>query len=81
MGHCAWHWLFGVPSAASYSLLVEGNELASVISQRGVNGKESSSNNVLKVLKVLGIEAARLTIIKEINETMKGHGKIDQNDL
>ena len=39
----------------------------------GVIGEHTSSNHVIEVAQVLGIEAARLTIINEIQYTMKSH--------
>ena len=40
----------------------------------GVKGHECTSNHVDEMLKALGIEAARATIIREIQTTMEGHG-------
>jgi DNA-directed RNA polymerase beta' subunit len=37
-------------------------------------GESTSSNHVIEVEKVLGIEAARKTIINEIQYTMKEYG-------
>lgn len=39
----------------------------------GIVGEHTSSNHVIEVAQVLGIEAARLTIINEIQYTMKNH--------
>lgn len=39
-------------------------------------GEYTSSNHVTEVAQVLGIEAARRTIIKEIQYTMESHGMI-----
>lgn len=40
----------------------------------GVVGLETTSNHVMEVEKVLGIEAARKSIFKEIHYTMSSHG-------
>ena len=40
----------------------------------GVKGSHSSSNNTIEIEKTLGIEAARTTIMNEINYTMGSHG-------
>ena len=40
----------------------------------GVVGEQTISNHVTEVEQVLGIEAARRTIINEIQFTMSGHG-------
>lgn len=58
----------------TYKLLVEGDDLLSVMSTVGVKGTAATSNNTAEVEKVLGIEAARATIMNEINVTMKSHG-------
>jgi len=58
----------------TYKLLVEGDDLLSVMSTVGVKGTATTSNNTAEVEKVLGIEAARATIMNEINVTMKSHG-------
>lgn len=58
----------------TYKLLVEGDDLLSVMSTVGVKGTATTSNNTAEVEKVLGIEAARSTIMNEINVTMKSHG-------
>ena len=42
----------------------------------GVIGEQTSSNHVIEVAQVLGIEAARQTIINEIQYTMKSHDMI-----
>lgn len=39
-------------------------------------GEQTSSNHVIEVAQVLGIEAARQTIINEIQYTMKSHDMI-----
>jgi DNA-directed RNA polymerase III subunit RPC1 len=40
----------------------------------GVNFKETKTNHILEMEEVLGIEAARQTIINEIKYTMESHG-------
>lgn len=39
-----------------------------------MKGSHVSSNNTIEVEKTLGIEAARKTIMDEINYTMSSHG-------
>ncbi|KAM0675865.1 DNA-directed RNA polymerase III subunit C1 (rpo31) [Gurleya vavrai] len=56
----------------SFNLIVEGTGLKEVLGIDGV--KTASSNNILEILEVLGIEAARESIIKEVLFTMEGHG-------
>lgn len=40
----------------------------------GIVGENTTSNHVIEAAQVLGIEAARQTIINEIQYTMKSHG-------
>lgn len=40
----------------------------------GVDGRKTRSNHVMEMLNVLGIEAARSTIIDQIQYTMGSHG-------
>ncbi|KAJ3810847.1 hypothetical protein F5876DRAFT_40963 [Lentinula aff. lateritia] len=54
-------------------LLVEGYGLQKCMITEGVIGEHTSSNHVIEVAQVLGIEAARRTIINEIQYTMKSH--------
>lgn len=55
-------------------LLVEGYGLKQVMSTEGVVGTKTSTNHVLEIFDVLGIEAARASIISEIEYTMSNHG-------
>ncbi|MBN3302766.1 RPC1 polymerase, partial [Amia calva] len=57
-----------------YKLLVEGDNLRAVMATHGVKGTRTTSNNTYEVEKTLGIEAARSTIINEIQYTMVNHG-------
>ncbi|KAI3386318.1 hypothetical protein SNEBB_004314 [Seison nebaliae] len=55
-------------------LVVEGNGLRAVLGTFGVDGNRTTSNNIMEVFEVLGIEAARQTICDEILYVMAGHG-------
>ncbi|SCV70568.1 BQ2448_3330 [Microbotryum intermedium] len=55
-------------------LLVEGEGLREVMTTDGVIGTETTSNHIMEVEKVLGIEAARACIIGQIDYTMTSHG-------
>ncbi|KAM0748584.1 DNA-directed RNA polymerase III subunit C1 [Meredithblackwellia eburnea MCA 4105] len=57
-------------------LLVEGQGLREVMITDGVVGKDTTSNHVMEVEKVLGIEAARACIANEIGFTMSSHGLV-----
>ncbi|GAA5869946.1 hypothetical protein JCM1840_007679 [Sporobolomyces johnsonii] len=55
-------------------LLVEGEGLREVMVTDGVIGHLTTSNHVMEVEKILGIEAARKCIIEQIHYTMDSHG-------
>lgn len=55
-------------------LLVEGYGLRDVMCTDGVVGTKTRTNHILEVFQVLGIEAARGSIIGEIDYTMSKHG-------
>lgn len=55
-------------------LLVEGYGLRNVMITDGVEGHKTSTNHILEMKAVLGIEAARASIINEIHYTMSKHG-------
>lgn len=57
-----------------FELLVEGVGLQEVMTTEGVVGRNTTSNHIMEVEKVLGIEAARSTIISQIQDVMKKHG-------
>ncbi|XP_019198099.1 PREDICTED: DNA-directed RNA polymerase III subunit 1-like isoform X2 [Ipomoea nil] len=61
-------------NAGKYNLLVEGTGLLAVMGTAGVYGYNTKSNHIMEVNQVLGIEAARNRIIKEIRYTMSSHG-------
>lgn len=58
----------------SAKLLVEGTDMRTVMASRGVRGTEVTSNHIIDVERCLGIEAARNSIIHEIQSTMAAHG-------
>lgn len=58
----------------NYQLVVEGTNLLSIMTTRGVIGSLVNSNHIAEVFQTLGIEAARATIIKEMQKTMESHG-------
>lgn len=55
-------------------LFVEGTNLLDVMGTPGIDGRTTTSNNIVEVSKTLGIEAARTTIIDEIGSVMGNHG-------
>jgi len=55
-------------------LYVEGTGMLDVMGTAGVAGTRVKNNNIMEVATVLGIEAARATIIEQIQYTMSQHG-------
>ena len=65
-----------------YNLTVEGKGLLDVFQTEGINYKKTKSNNIREISSVLGIEAARDSIINELNYTYGNHGlHIDKRHL
>eukprot|EP01022_Parablepharisma_sp_SALTPOND_P032065 TRINITY_DN826_c0_g1_i2.p1 TRINITY_DN826_c0_g1~~TRINITY_DN826_c0_g1_i2.p1 ORF type:complete len:1204 (+),score=111.45 TRINITY_DN826_c0_g1_i2:2266-5877(+) len=65
-----------------HNLLVEGMGLKEVMCVPGIDGTKTWSNHILEVEKVLGIEAARQSIINEIRYTLQQHSlNIDSRHL
>ncbi|GAT27839.1 LOW QUALITY PROTEIN: DNA-directed RNA polymerase III largest subunit [Aspergillus luchuensis] len=58
-------------TSTTNTLLVEGYGLRECMTTMGVDGLRTSTNNVMEMRDVLGIEAARTTIVQEISEVMK----------
>jgi DNA-directed RNA polymerase III subunit RPC1 len=64
------------------SMNFEGLGLKEILGVPGLNGLETRSNHTLETATVLGIEAARLVIVDEINTLMASHGMtIDRRHL
>ena len=61
------------PSQA-YELLIEGYGLREVMTTEGIDGTQTTSNHIIEIGQVLGIEAARHCIMHEIQYTMGKHG-------
>ncbi|KJE94482.1 polymerase III polypeptide A [Capsaspora owczarzaki ATCC 30864] len=65
-----------------YNLLVEGTNLLAVMGIEGVDWMRTKSNHIMEMKDSLGIEAARSTIMNEIQYTMQSHGmSIDTRHL
>lgn len=62
----------------SRKLLVEGYGLREVMTTEGIIGTQTHTNHIMEMKDVLGIEAARSSVFREIDYTMASHGmKID----
>ena len=57
-----------------HKLIVEGYGFRDCLGTPGVNWQKSKPNHVLDIQKVLGIEAARTSIVDEILVVMTSHG-------
>jgi DNA-directed RNA polymerase III subunit RPC1 len=69
-------------SGTDLSMNFEGMGLKDILGVPGLNGLETRSNHTLETASVLGIEAARLIIVEEINSLMASHGMtIDRRHL
>ena len=55
-------------------MICEGRDLCAVMGTLAVEGHRCESNSVMETERVLGIEAARVTIMAEIGRTMGSHG-------
>ncbi|KAJ5950207.1 uncharacterized protein N7479_008620 [Penicillium vulpinum] len=58
-------------TSTTNTLLVEGYGLRECMTTMGVDGLRTRTNNIMEAREVLGIEAARSTIVVEISEVMK----------
>nr|WCZ58477.1 RNA polymerase III subunit RPC1 [Andalucia godoyi] len=61
-------------NSGEMNLLVEGTDLLRTMGTPGVVGVKTTSNHVMEMEKVLGIEAARRTIMSEIKYVMSSYG-------
>lgn len=57
----------------TYDLVAESMDLLSVMNVDGIIGTQTTCNHILEVQRVLGIEAARKTIVDEMRSTMASH--------
>ncbi|WP_287911428.1 DNA-directed RNA polymerase subunit A'' [Thermofilum sp.] len=57
-----------------YVILTEGSNLKAVLGIEGVDPTRTTTNNIMEIYEVLGIEAARNAIIKEIKRVLDDHG-------
>lgn len=61
-------------SDGEWVLTAEGSNLKEVLEFPGVDPTRTTTNNIHEIAEVLGIEAARAAIIKEISETLQEQG-------
>jgi len=61
-------------SADGYMIYTEGSNLAGVLEHEYIDGRRVKTNNILEIYDVLGIEAARNSIIHEASSTLSEQG-------
>ncbi len=59
---------------AGYVIYTEGSNLQAILDLAYVDPTKTSTNNIMEIYEVLGIEAARNAIIKEASETLGEQG-------
>eukprot|EP01080_Neovahlkampfia_damariscottae_P004653 gene4653-8226_t len=57
-----------------YVLLTEGINLEEVLTVQGVDSKYTTSNNITEIYRVLGIEACRAALLKELRNVIEFDG-------
>lgn len=65
-----------------YVLYSEGSNLREILEVEGVDKRRVRTNDILQIQDVLGIEAARVAIMREAYDTLAGQGlQVDQRHL
>lgn len=57
-----------------YKIITEGSNLVAALSIEGVDHRRTTSNNIHEIAEVLGIEAARAMIIREMKKVLDEQG-------
>jgi DNA-directed RNA polymerase subunit A' len=71
-----------VARGRDFVILTSGSNLKEIIQVKGVDPERITSNDIHDVCNVLGVEAARQTIVNEINKVLETQGlNIDQRHL
>ena len=67
---------------SNYVILTSGSNLKEIVELKGINREKTTTNNVYEMADIFGIEAARNTIINEINKVLSSQGlDIDMRHL
>ena len=64
---------------SEWILDTDGINMIKIFSQNGVDYKRTNSNDIIEINDVLGIEAARNTIVKELVDVIEGSGQSINN--
>ena len=57
-----------------YKIFTQGSNLKEILEMDGVNGKRVITNDIIEIYNVLGVEAARNSIMMEMNKTLADQG-------
>lgn len=69
-------------SVTKYKLCIEGTGFSHVMATPGIDWKRTTTNSLYEAKDVLGIEAARTTIVNELKYVLEAHGiSIDYRHL
>jgi DNA-directed RNA polymerase subunit A" len=63
-----------MPSENGFVIYTEGSNLAEVLEMPEVDSKRTTTNNIVEISTVLGVEAARSSIINEASRTLEEQG-------
>lgn len=65
-----------------YVVLTSGSNLRDIFEMKGVNRDKTTTNDIVEISEVLGVEAAREAVIREIKRTIEAQGlDIDSRHL
>ncbi|OGJ21108.1 hypothetical protein A3K73_08400 [Candidatus Pacearchaeota archaeon RBG_13_36_9] len=73
------HQVLVVKRDKNFVILTAGSNLEEIMCLKGVNKERTISNDIHEVSRVLGIEAARETVIREIKKVIESQG-LDINE-
>ena len=71
----------GIDTVEKFMLVTNGSNLGVVLSIDGVDYSKTFSNDVRETMAVLGLEAARDTLLFEYNEVLSGAGEVNYHHL
>ncbi len=76
------HQVLVVKRDKNFVILTAGSNLEAIMDLKGVNKERTISNDIHEVARVLGVEAARETVIREIKKVIESQGlDIDERHL
>ena len=63
-----------LPENDGYIIKTSGTNLKAILRKREVNSAETTTNDIMEISKILGIEAGRRALIDELHMTLKNNG-------